>query len=359
MNGLDTIAMASLSRRLLLGGAGAAAVTMTLAQRDFLRAAAAQDEAVQNILDITATVERFGVTFLGEGLQRAEDGRFDMPWPPVVVAIVTAARAQEQFHLDFFEQAGGVPLVDSFTVPPEFLTDFNAFFTAVVEQETAETAAQIAAMRTFAELGRPDLAKVSFQYAAEESEHRLVANYTRGVRPPNDNAFAPALFATIDEFLASLEARGIIGGDGVEIVFPGPGEIDATNVTNTEPGGVEVSCAPGDGAAADGVGAGDVAQIDEAQGSGDDGGRGGGGRSGGDGQGGGGGRGGRGGGDDQVNGMPAVGVGGAYGAAGSSGGVWAMLGLAGAAGAAALTLRTRRPEPLALDDGGDTSGPHA
>ncbi|MDQ3411120.1 MAG: ferritin-like domain-containing protein, partial [Chloroflexota bacterium] len=151
---------------------------------------------------------------------------------------------QEAFHLDAFEQAGGQPLVDTFTVPPEFLTDFNAFFTAIVDQELAETAAQIAAMRVFTDMGRPDLAKVSFQYAAEESEHRVLANYTRGVRPANDLAFIPVLFETVDEFLASLEERGIIGGTGTEIVYPGPGEIDATNVIERVPGGAVVDCAP-------------------------------------------------------------------------------------------------------------------
>jgi len=244
MTTFDRISDASLSRRTLFRGLGVGAAGLTLAQASFLRSAAAQSDEIQDILDITATVERFGVTFLGEGLASAAAGNFDQPFLPEVIAIVTAARAQEQYHLDAFEAAGGEPLVDSFTVPPEFLTSFDAFFGAVVEQEEAEVAAQIAAMSVFAEMGRPDLAKVSFQYAAEEAEHRVLANYTRGARPANDIAFAPALFATIDEFLESLEERGIIGGSGTEIVFPGPGEIDGRNVTEREPGGRVVDCAP-------------------------------------------------------------------------------------------------------------------
>jgi len=140
--------------------------------------------------------------------------------------------------------AGGKALVDTFTVPLAFLTERDAFFGAVVEQETAETATQIAGLRTFTELGRPDLVKVGFQYAAEEAEHRLVANDSLGTRPANDFAFAPRLFETVGEFLDSLEERGIIGGSGTEIVFPGPGEIDDTNVTEREPGGVEITSAP-------------------------------------------------------------------------------------------------------------------
>lgn len=233
-----------LSRRTVLKGAGLGAVGFTAVQAGFLRTMAAQSDDLQDILDITATTERFGVTFLGEGLASNEAGNFDKAWSGAEIGIVTAARAQEQFHLDAFEKAGGKPMVDSFTIPPDFLTSFDAFFGAVVEQEVAETGAQIAAMTAFTELERPDLVKVSFQYAAEESVHRLLANYTLGVRPANDVAFAAAPFETVADFLASLEERGIIGGSGTEITFPGPGEIDDTNVTEQEPGGPAVDCGP-------------------------------------------------------------------------------------------------------------------
>ena len=234
-----------ISRRTMLKGVGVGAVGFTVAQSAFLRSNAAQSDTVQDVLDITATTERFGVTFLGEGLRSNSEGNFDRVWPEPVIAIVEAARAQEQFHLDAFEAAGGAPLVDTFTIPPEFLTSFDAFFGAVVEQEAAEIAAQIAAMAVFTEMMRPDLVKVSFQYAAEEAEHRVLANYTLGTRPPNDVAFAPALFDSVGAFLESLEQRGIIGGTGMEIVYPGPGEIDPTNVTEQTPGGMVVDCVPG------------------------------------------------------------------------------------------------------------------
>lgn len=242
MTTMTTLMGAHVSRRTLLKGSALGATGFTAAQTEFLRSVAAQSDEIQDILDITATTERFGVTFLGSGIQSNNDGNFDQPFPDPVIAILRAARAQEQFHLDAFEQAGGTPLVDTFTVPPEFLTNHDAFFSAIVEQEAAEIAAQIAAMKVFTELGRPDLAKVSFQYAAEEAEHRLLANYTLGTRPANDVAFAPAMFETIQDFLDSLEERGIIGGNGTEIVFPGPGDIMADDVIEQEPGGVEVQC---------------------------------------------------------------------------------------------------------------------
>lgn len=242
MDTAQQLAMAWWSRRTLLKATGIGAAGFTLAQADFLRAAAQESDEIQNILDITATTERFGVTFLGYGLQANEESEFDIPWLKPVVDVVTAARAQEQFHLDTFEKLGGKALVRKFNAPPDAFTKFDVFFAAVVDQETRETAAQLAAMRVFTELGRPDLAKVSYQYAAEEAEHRLLANYTLGTRPANDRAFADNLFATIDDFYAALEDAGIIGGSGNEITYPGPGDIDDANVTETEPGGPDAAC---------------------------------------------------------------------------------------------------------------------
>jgi hypothetical protein len=242
VNMTEQLALTRWSRRTLLKTAGVGAAGFTLAQADFIRAAAQESDEIQDILDITATTERFGITFLGEGIRAAEAGEFDIAFPPAVIAILKAARAQEKFHLDTFEDLGGKPLVKTFTAPPDAFTSFAVFFTALVDQEARETASQIAAMTVFTKMGRPDLAKVSFQYAAEESEHRLLANYTLGTRPANDRAFADNLFVTIDDFYEALKTVGIIGGSGTEITYPGPGKIDDRNVIETKPGGPKASC---------------------------------------------------------------------------------------------------------------------
>lgn len=243
MSIFDPITRAQISRRSLFRGAGAIAAGLTLSQAAFLRTAAAQSESIQDVLNITATVEAFGVTFLGVGIDNAKKGLFNKPWPANVLAVVEAARAQEQFHYDFFTSAGGRPLVTTFTLPaPEAVTDFETFFSAIVEQETAETAAQIAAIGVFTQQRRPDLVKIAFQYGAEEAEHRVLANYTRGARPANDRAFAAASFTSVAGVLASMRQRGIIDGPVPGGTFPGPGAIDPTNVIERTPGGVAVSC---------------------------------------------------------------------------------------------------------------------
>ncbi len=246
MNSLETVAGARVSRRTLLKGAGALGVGVALAQAGALHEAAAaaqQQERLQDILDITVTTEHFGVTVLGGAIESNRQGNYNPRIPDNVIAILQAARAQEQFHLEFFQTLGGKPLTTTFHLPdPALLTNPTLFFDALQAQETREVAAQIAAFSTFTALKRPDLVKVSFQYAAEEAEHRLLANYAAGKRPANDLGFAPALYDTVAEFAADLRRLGFIGGSGPAITYPGPGRIDPTNVTNRTPDGPAVNC---------------------------------------------------------------------------------------------------------------------
>jgi hypothetical protein len=255
MTRYERLSSDQISRRTVLKGAGAIGVGLgigstwrsAMAQTPVASPLASPDagvvETIQDILNITATTEAFGVTFLGTAIANIEAGNYAQSFSLPEVQVLKAAQAQEQFHIDFFLSLGGVFLTETFTIPPEALTDRDTLFSAIVLQETVEIAAQLAAFQTFTALERPDLVKVSFQYAAEEAEHRLVANYALGVRPANDVAFAPVLFATVAEFYASLEERGIIGGTGTEITYPGPNVIDASMVIETVPGGMEVDCA--------------------------------------------------------------------------------------------------------------------
>jgi len=242
VNKLKTLTGARLPRRTLFKGVGALGAGLALDKAGFLPSFGtdvAAAENLQDILNVTVTVEMFGVTILGAGLDSNAKGNFKPAFPAPVVAILTAARAQEQAHLEFFQSLGGKPLTQTFHVPdPALLTNPMMFFDAVQAEETREIAAQIAAMMTFTAMKRPDLVKVSFQYAAEEAEHRLLANYAMGARPANNYGFAPALYQNTADIITALRQAGIIDGSGPAAMFPGPG-----NVIERTPGGVSVSCA--------------------------------------------------------------------------------------------------------------------
>lgn len=257
MNISETAMGAQFPRRTLFKGAAVAGVGLALNGAGLLHLPGATPDEVaaadslQDILDATVTVEMFGITFLGLGIDSNAKGNFNPPIPAPVIAILQAARGQEQAHLDFFRGLGGKPLTQTFNVPdPALLTNPVMFFDALQVEETRETAAHIAAMTVFTALRRPDLVKVSFQYAAEESEHRLLANYAKGARPANNYAFAPMLYQNTTDIIADLRRVGIIGGSGPAATFPGPGTISFTNVTERTPGGAVVACSAAPNAAA-------------------------------------------------------------------------------------------------------------
>ncbi len=252
MNKLDMITHTRLPRRTLFKGVGALGAGLALSQLDFLRStgasvAAADTEQVQDILDILATNEAFGVTLVGTILDSAKNGTYSPAIPAPALKNLTGVRAQEQFHLDFLLAAGGKLRTQTFHLAdPKLLTDPTTLFMDLVDLEDAAVAAVIASLRTFAREGRIDLLKANMQFATEESEHRLLANRVLGSRPANDHAFAPALFTTVAEFYAVLRQKGIIDGtSGKEINYPGAGAVDPTGVIYRTPGGSVVSCTAG------------------------------------------------------------------------------------------------------------------
>lgn len=252
---LDFLTEGRFSRRELLKGLGVLGIGLTLSGTGLLRPATAEaarlwnptpagePEQVQDILDILATNEAFGVTLVGTILDNVAKGNYNPAIPPLVVKILTGVRAQEQFHLDFLKGAGAKLRTETFHI--EDTTIFAnpmALFKDLVELEDAAIAAVMASLHTFTREQRIDLIKANFQFAAEEAEHRLLANRALGTRPANDHAFAPALFGTVAEFYARLQQKGIIGGSGLPITYPGPGAIDPTNVIYRTPGGPLVAC---------------------------------------------------------------------------------------------------------------------
>lgn len=256
MTDLETAASKPISRRTLLTSAGAGGVALMLAHTGLLHPDAAQaaselhygaaPERVQDVLDIFATNEAFGVTLVGTILDSAKNGSYTPALPDKVLRSLRAVRAEEQFHLDAIKKTGGRLRTDTFFLTdPHVLQDPHTLFTDLVELEDAAIASVMASFRTFTHARRPDLVKQNFQFAAEESEHRLLANRNLGVRPANDQAFQPALYATVAEFYDALREKGIIDGStiggGRKIVYPGPGAIDPSDVTYRTPAGPSVT----------------------------------------------------------------------------------------------------------------------
>jgi len=255
MNDLETAAGNQISRRTLLTSTGVGAAALLLSSTGLMRPQAAQaaselhygaaPERVQDVLDIFATNEAFGVTLVGTILDSAKNGSYSPPLPDKVLRSLRAVRAEEQFHLDAQKRTGGRLRTNTFFLTdPHVLEDPHSLFLDLVDVEDAAIASVMASFRTFTHARRPDLIKQNFQFAAEEAEHRLLANRNLGIRPANDQAFQPALYGTVAEFYDALREKGIIDGStvggGKKIVYPGPGAIDSSDVIYRTPAGPQV-----------------------------------------------------------------------------------------------------------------------
>ena len=219
-------------------------ISVAVQHRTSARARAFQDsddgcESIQDILNVAATAEAFAVTFLGRALESAEAGDLDLEENAIEAFV--AARAAEQAHYDYLVENGAEAATLTFTIPDEkILTDPETFYTTVVALEEAFIAAYLTAAQSFVVQGEPELAQVALQIGAVEAEHRvgvrffgIEAGVIDGVA--NDVAFEKALFGRVSEASDLLTELGFIGGDGDEVEFPGPGDIDDSGVSNLTP----------------------------------------------------------------------------------------------------------------------------
>ncbi len=204
-----------------------------------LAQAAAANETVQEIINVAATAEAFAVTALGGALANAEDGTLALNAEQIQT--LTAARAEEQAHYEYLIDAGASPLTTTFTIPDEqIVTDVPTFLTTLITLEEAFIAAYLTAAQEFVCLGEARLAQVALQIGGVEAEHRAGVRFyaiQAGVisGTANDVAFEKAMFTQVSEAADALTDLGFIGGQGTEITYPGPGEIDYTGVHNLQP----------------------------------------------------------------------------------------------------------------------------
>jgi hypothetical protein len=243
MQTFEALTNSRISRRSLFKGAGALGAGLMLARLPLLRSVAADSESVTDIINIAATAEAMAVTLLGGAIDSASKGGYNKTIPAPVVAILNAARAEEEFHYEYLIAAGAKPLTTDFTVPDmKLLTDYDTLFSTIVALEGAFIAAYMAAAREFSAMGQTDLVQVAYEVAGTEAEHRVLANYALGVRPANNVAFEKAMFTQVSDAANALKQLGFIGGTGTKVSYPGPGAIVNTGVSQTTPGGPMVDC---------------------------------------------------------------------------------------------------------------------
>lgn len=179
-------------------------------------------ESISDILNTLITLHYLGTS--GTSLFLSAPSTFGLSG--IGLTITQAAVAEEQYRLDFLASLGAVPVTTSFTAPAALLSSPQAALAILEVPPTIGMAAYMTAVREFAELGQPELAKWAYQAGAQEAElratFRFLAVLAKGsTAVPNNKAFESDLFLYVSEALDTLRTLGLIGGSGISVTYPG------------------------------------------------------------------------------------------------------------------------------------------
>jgi hypothetical protein len=108
-------------------------------------------DSLQAGLDALATMEAAAVTLLGVARQRGQDGDLDVGDDAVV--ILRAAQCQDEQHYHALAAAGGLPVMDTFTIPEGMVTDRTLLLVGILELKAIGIAGYMALAREWAARG--------------------------------------------------------------------------------------------------------------------------------------------------------------------------------------------------------------
>jgi hypothetical protein len=180
----------------------------------------ADRDSLQAGLDGLATMEAAAVTLLGVARQRGQDGELEVGDDAVI--ILRAAQCQDEQHYHALLAAGGLPVVDTFTIREEMVADLTLLLVGILELKSIGIAGYMALAREWATQGDVSQVEIAYQMGAVEAQHLALAHALVGVSPANDRAFARWLFAEPAEAIDALNALGLLEGSGEPVPFPGP-----------------------------------------------------------------------------------------------------------------------------------------
>lgn len=178
-------------------------------------------EGVTDILNTLVTISEFAATaftvIIGNAAGFGVSG--------LALSVAQAGAAQEQAHIDFLSSIGAVPLTSTFTLPTS-LTGL-ALLAASETSAGIQAALYVTAVREFAELGQPTLAKWAAQAGETEAEQRVLFRMLQALAgvssaiPPNNKGFETDLFLYVRDAIGIYTALGFIGGIGTAFTYPG------------------------------------------------------------------------------------------------------------------------------------------
>lgn len=172
------------------------------------RSTAASADSIASILSIARTAEQLAVTFYSNGLNNATM----LGITGDELDYLKAALVEEQIHQQFFTANGGQSIATTFSFPKgrKTFTDLKTFIDTQQQLEGVFDSAFLAAIKEFAQLGRPDLAQIAGQIACIEAEHRALGRVIGKLSPADNWAFTPVLIATVGDAPALVKKAGYL-----------------------------------------------------------------------------------------------------------------------------------------------------
>ena len=177
-------------------------------------------DPLQSGLDALATMEAAAVTLQVVARERGLEGDLDVGEDAAVV--LRAAQCQDEQHYHALVAAGGLPVVDAFTIPEAMVTDRTSLMVTILELKAIGIAGYMALAREWASRGDVSQVEIAYQMGAVEAQHLALAHALVGVTPANDRAFARWLFANPAEAIDALNALDLLEGPAEPVPFPGP-----------------------------------------------------------------------------------------------------------------------------------------
>lgn len=165
-------------------------------------------DSIVSIFSIARTAEQLAVTFYSHGLNNADK----LGITGDNLENLKAALVEEQIHQQFFTANGGQSIAATFSFPQgaQTFTDLKTFIDTQQQLEGVFDSAFLAAIKEFAQLGRPDLAQIAGQIACIESEHRALGRVIGKLSPADNWAYAPVLVATVGDAPALVQKAGYL-----------------------------------------------------------------------------------------------------------------------------------------------------
>jgi hypothetical protein len=189
------------------------------------------DLATIETLSALATVEAYGVTFLGVARQRG--GELDLD--AAIRRLLRTAQCEHEAHHSFLLAEGGIPQTVAFQLDPAELDIGASILEALIELTGVMQGAYLAATRFFAETWQYRLVEVATQAAAVEAQQRAVARLLTGAELPVDRAFAEWRFRSAIEAVAILDEQVRFAPTDDAVPFPGPLERNCRGVFGLVP----------------------------------------------------------------------------------------------------------------------------